>query len=113
MKIILSLSIAILLLLGGLLSLHLLPTELNACTAFTAKLEKSGNTVESITPDSAGYLVLTYPIPKTVINLNESSFLAATQQFGVSVVYRENNVFYFFDRKTSTRDWAVVYAYNL
>jgi hypothetical protein len=113
MKTGLAMSISLLLLLVALLSGPLLPARLSACAAFVAKLEKLGYTVESIAPDSAGYLVLTYPILKTVINLNETSFLTGARQFGVRVIYRENDAFYFFDFRESTPDWAVVYAYNL
>ena len=113
MKIILALAVGVLLFLGGLLTGSLLPAMSNARAAFQAKLEKLGYRVESIAADRAGYLVLTYPIPKSVIKLNETSFLAKTQQFGVTVIYQENNAFYFFDCKMSTPDWAVVYTYDL
>jgi hypothetical protein len=113
MKIILVLSIGLLLFLGGPLSGPLLPSGLSSCAVFVAKLEKLGYRVQSIPADSAGYLVLTYPIPKTVVNLNETSFLTRAQQFAVGVIYQENGVFYFFDCRVSTPDWAVVYVYNL
>jgi len=113
MKTVLAMSISLLLLLIALLSGSLLPARLSACAAFEAKLEKLGYEVESIAANSAGYLVLTYPIPKMVINLNETSFLARAPQFGVRIIYRENGAFYFFDFRESTPDWAVVYAYNL
>jgi hypothetical protein len=113
MKTVVAICISLSLLLVALLSGPLLPTRLSACAAFIAKLEKLGYRVESISADSAGYLVLTYPIPKTVINLNETSFVAGARQFSVRVIYRESDAFYFFDFRESTPDWAVVYAYNL